>query len=385
MQTILTDTHDVANPTFEIPELPPKQDLETRAVLKAAAKANRHLAELKGVATSIPNQGILISTLFLQEAKSSSEIENIVTTHDELFQASLFPESGATGAAKEVRRYATALNLGFSQMRSRNGLITNNVLIKMFQHLKQTDGGFRETPGTKLIHGTTKKVVYVPPQSAYEVLAYMQALEKFINTDIDSEDELDPLVKMAIIHHQFETIHPFPDGNGRIGRILNVLYLTRVGLLNIPILYLSRAINDTKSEYYRLLQSVRIDKNWEPWILYILDAVTSTSNDTIKLIEGIKFLMSRYKTEIRSNLKSIYSQDLLNSLFRHPYTRIDFLANDLKISRQTSSKYLEKLSQANLLIEHKKGNSKYFINVPLVNLLSNLELDSENTDKFAHK
>ncbi len=353
--------------TYKLPTLPPKVELETKAVLKAAAKAHRHLAELKGKAATIPNQSILIDTLSLQEAKASSEIENIVTTQDELFQASLFPERVLSAAAKEVSLYRDALKCGIDAQRKSKGLITNNSIIEMFQILKRNDGGFRKTPGTALKNESNGEIVYVPPQKPDMIIRLMTELERFINDN--GNEELDPLIRMAIIHHQFESIHPFPDGNGRIGRILNVLYLGRMDLLDIPVLYLSRAITQTKSEYYRLLQHVRDTNDWEPWLIYILEAVQQTSIETLNTIEGIKILMSEYKGKIRNEHKKIYSQDLLNNLFRHPYTRIEFVQQDLNITRQTASKYLEQLADNGLLTRHQEGNSKYFINSPLVELL----------------
>ena len=355
--------------TYHIPALPPADNLETVPVLKAAAEAHRYLAEVKGRAASIPNQGILIDTLALQEAKASSEIENIVTTHDELFQATLFPDGPDSGPAKEVERYRDALKLGFSSMVNAQGLITNNAIIAMFQLLKRHDGGFRNTPGTTLKNDRTGDIVYVPPQTQDDIATHMAALEAFINED---DTTIDPLIKMAIIHHQFESIHPFPDGNGRLGRILNVLYLTKTGLLDIPILYLSRSINNSKAEYYRLLQHVRDTSDWEPWLIYMLGAVAETSRHTLSLLEGIRQLMADYKRVIRSEHGKIYSQDLLNNLFRHPYTRIEFLQSDLSISRQTASKYLDQLASGGLLEMHRSGTSKYYINVPLVALLSEL-------------
>lgn len=353
-------------PTYELPFLPPPVQLETEPVLRSLIVAHRHLAELKGRAAIIPNQGILIDTLSLQEAKASSEVENIVTTQDELFQANLFPEGPRSPAAKEVARYRDALKCGYQALRSSNGLITNNAVIQMFQALKGTDEGFRETPGTALKNETTGDIVYVPPQDAKEIIEHMTSLEQFINDDAISN--LDPLIKMALIHHQFESIPPFSDGNGRIGRILNVLYLTRVGLLDIPILYLSRAITRSKSEYYRLLQAVREEDNWEPWIIYMLDAVSTTACTTLELVEGIRALMSDYKHRIRADLRSIYSQDLLNNLFRYPYTRIEHLQADLRVSRQTAAKYLDKLSDAGFVQKHQFGRNNYYINAPLVAL-----------------
>ena len=237
----------------------------------------------------------------------------------------------------------------------------------MFQLLKRHDGGFRNAPGTTLKNDRTGDIVYVPPQTHDEIATHMAALETFINED---NFAIDPLIKMAIIHHQFESIHPFPDGNGRLGRILNVLYLTKTGLLDIPILYLSRSINSTKSDYYRLLQHVRDTGDWEPWLIYMLNAVAETSRHTLNLLEGIRQLMADYKRVIRSEHAKIYSQDLLNNLFRHPYTRIEFLQSDLGVSRQTASKYLDQLASGGLLEMRRSGTSKYYINVPLVALLS---------------
>jgi Fic family protein len=353
-------------PTYEIPDLPPKAELETQRVLRAAARAHRHLAELKGRASNIPNPGILIDTLSLQEAKASSEIENIVTTQDELFQMSLFPENPASPAAKEVALYRDALRVGWQRVREQQGLLTNNTIISMFQILKRTDGGFRATPGTALKNEASGELVYIPPQDVNVVKEQMGRLETFINDD--DKCDLDPLIKMAIIHHQFESIHPFPDGNGRIGRIINVIYLTKQGLLDIPILYLSRYITANKPEYYRLLQSVREKGDWESWLIYMLTAVAETSADTLTLVGAMRDLMSSYKNEIRTNHRKIYSQDLLNLLFRHPYTRIEYLQRELEITRQTAARYLDTLTEAGLISKHKFGKSNYYMNDPLAAL-----------------
>jgi Fic family protein len=234
--------------------------------------------------------------------------------------------------------------------------------------LKRTDGGFRDTPGTALKNDQTGEIVYVPPQNGVEIVTHMTALEKFINDD--AYNDIDPLVRMAIIHHQFESIHPFPDGNGRLGRIINVLYLTQERLLDIPVLYLSRYITRNKADYYRLLQSVRETGDWEPWIIYMLTAVAETSAETIGLITGIRNLMAEYKQKIRSEHSKIYSQDLLNNLFRHPYTRIDFIVEEIGVSRQTAAKYLDQLADAGLLVKHQSGRNVYFVNQPLVALFT---------------
>jgi Fic family protein len=352
--------------TYAIPPLPPTAELETVAVLREMARAHRYLAELKGRAATIPNQGILIDTLSLQEARASSEIENIVTTQDEMFQATLFPETGEGGPGKEVALYRDALKRGFDRLHEA-GLLTNNTLVEMFQVLKRTGGDFRATPGTALRNDATGQIVYVPPQERDAIIGHMTALERFVNDD--AACDLDPLIKMALIHHQFESIHPFPDGNGRLGRILNVLYLTRTGLLDIPILYLSRYITTHKAEYYRLLQQVRDEGAWEAWVLYMLRAVAETSIQTLELVQGVGVLMADYKSRLRSGHPKLYSQDLLNNLFRHPYTRIEFVQNDLGVVRQTAAKYLDELAAGGLLEKHSQGRNNYYVNRPLVALL----------------
>ena len=358
-------------PSYTIPLLPLSVDIETKRVLRALANAHRHLAELKGRAAAIPNQGILIDTLALQEAKASSEVENIVTTQDELFQTELFPEGAGSAAAKEVALYRTALKIGWASLHDNAGLITSRALIELFQLLKSRDDGFRTLPGTELRNDQTGETVYVPPQDGEKIVALMADLEHFMNDDAISD--LDPLIKMAIIHHQFESIHPFPDGNGRIGRILNVLYISQQGLLDIPILYMSRYITQTKAEYYRLLQAVRDDGAWEEWILYVLEAVAQTAISSLNLIEGLRALMADYKMRLRSELPKLYSQDLLNNLFRHPYTKIEYIVEDLGVTRQTASRYLDQLSEIGLVTKHQSGRSNYYINGPLIDLLMKQE------------
>lgn len=358
---------------YEIPDLPPAIDLETITIYKALAAANRNLAELKGLATSIPNQGILIDSLALQEAKASSEIENIVTTQDDLFRDQVSLSKTATGPAKEVALYRDAMRLGWEQMLAQQGLITNRSLIQQFQLLKRVDSEFRTSGGT-VLQNNSNEVVYVPPQTPDNVKRFMSALEKFIN--VEEESNLDPLVKMAIIHHQFESIHPFPDGNGRIGRMLNVLYLVKAGLLDTPILYLSRYITNNKAEYYRRLQGIRdassndnLTEAWQGWILYMLAAVSETAKTSVGLVGGIREQMSDMKTAVRDgNLRKIYSQDLINNLFRHPYTRIEFIEQDLDVTRKTATKYLEQLSEAGLLKKLREGRNNYYVNHRLVNL-----------------
>lgn len=346
--------------------LPDIEQWETRAVLKKTAEAHRYLAELKGVAASIPNEAILINTLALQEAKDSSEVENIVTTHDELYKANLFEEAVANPATKEVQDYAFALKQSFETARQ-NKIIRLSDILAVQQNLEHNTAGLRKLPGTDLKNARTGEVVYTPPQHADDIATLMDNLILFINDD--SLCEADPLVKMAIIHHQFESIHPFYDGNGRTGRILNILYLVTQDLLNLPVLYLSRFIIHNKADYYANLQAVRDTGEWEPWLLFMLDGIIDTAQNTVSLITEMKTLMNNVKQGIREQLPKIYSQDLLNNLFYHPYTKIDFLIEELGVTRITATKYLELLVDHGFLVKQKIGRANYYINEPLCALL----------------
>jgi Fic family protein len=358
-------------PSYAIPPMPPPgADLDSPSILKALALAHRHLAELKGCAKSIPNQAILINTLALQEAKASSEIESYVTTQDELFQADLQLAEWVSPAAKEVARYREALALGFAQMKQQQGLLTNSNLIAQFQLLKNSAEGFRRTPGTVLKNDRTGTTVFVPPQDAAQIAQHMADLERFINAPTEGAEALDALIKMALVHHQFESIHPFSDGNGRIGRMLCVLYLAKEGLLDAPVLYLSRYINQHKLEYYHLLQAVRDEAAWVQWVVFMLQAVAQTAQSTVGLVDGMRELMAHTKQRMREELPKLYSQDLLNNLFRHPYTRIEFVQRDLHVTRQTAAKYLKQLAAKGFVQEHSQGKHMYFINKPLVRLVS---------------
>ena len=333
---------------------------ETPAILKKLASSSRKLAELKGMAASIPNQGILINALALQEAKDSSEIENIVTTHDELFKDDVHPEAFANPAAKEVLRYRQALRVGFELMRG-SGLLTCNHIIQIQGELERNNAGFRKLPGTALKDGAGQ-TIYTPPQDPAEIVAIMRGLERFIN-ESDVFDA-DPLIKMALIHHQFESIHPFYDGNGRTGRIVNVLYLVKEGLLDIPVLYLSQHIVRNKANYYRLLQTVREEDTWEEWVLYLLEAVEQTAGQTMTTVQAIKTALFDYKQRIRADYK-FYSQDLINNLFMHPYTKIEFVQRDLGVSRITATKYLEALTDGGFVQKQKIGRGNYYVNIAL--------------------
>lgn len=327
------------------------------------------LAELKGLAASIPNQSILINALVLQEAKDSSAIENIVTTHDELFRSATYPDLVASPAAKEVRDYAHALSAGYELVRT-TGLLTTNHIIAVQAELERNKAGYRKLPGTSLKDGVGN-VVYTPPQTLDEIVPLMSDLERFINDDLAFD--VDPLIKMAIAHHQFESIHPFYDGNGRTGRIVNVLYLVNKGLLDIPVLYLSKHIVRNKADYYRLLQAVRDNDDapgvWQEWVLYVLAAVEATAQQTIRTITDIKVALLDYKHRIRANFK-FYSQDLINNLFMHPYTKIEFVEQDLSVTRLTAIKYLDALSRGGFVQKVKVGRSNYYINVALNAILT---------------
>ncbi len=353
---------------YSPPLLPLSIELETKPVLKKLMKAHQALAELKGVGGIIPNQNILINSLSLQEAKESSAIESIITTHDELYKSEVLARGFWSLDTKEVRSYAESLRKGYKTVK-KTGLLTNNNILEIQETLGASSAGFRKLPGTELKHDRTGEIVYRPPQDGGQILLLMNDLEKFINDDTISD--LDSLVKMAVIHHQFESIHPFYDGNGRTGRIINILYLVKNNLLDIPVLYLSRYINQTKNEYYRLLQLVRTNQAWEQWIIYILEGVERISRQTIRLIYGIKDLMQRHKHKIREELPRIYSQDLLNNLFSHPYTKIDFIVRDLGVNRATAAKYLKQLMKIGLLTKEKVKKENFYLNKELFDLLQN--------------
>jgi Fic family protein len=355
--------------SYVIPTLPLPQNVESISILKQLALSHKALAELKGVALSMPNQQILINTLSLQEAKDSSAIENIITTHDELYQSDSLAGQFISTAAKEVYHYATALRDGYSEVKH-TGLLTNKLIKAMQSTLEGNDAGFRTQAGTALKNEATGEVVYTPPQSLQDIETAMKNLEDFINdNDVCAWDAL---VKMAVIHHQFESIHPFFDGNGRTGRMINILYLVQQKLLDTPILYLSRYINQHKSDYYRLLQAVRDNGVWEEWIMFMLQGVQHTSYQTIRLIHEMKRIMQKHKQVMRTELKSIYSQDLLNILFSHPYTKIIHVEQGLHKTRPTATKYLDAVVSVGLMEKVKLGRESYYINMDLMECLSNV-------------
>ena len=347
------------------PSLPLQHELETKAVLKKAIAANTALAKLNGVAVRIPNQAVLINALVLQEAKDSSEIENIITTHDDLYRSSI-DDTHLTQAVKEVRHYGEALRKGF-ELVTHNKLLLVKDIIQIQSILEKNDAGIRKQGGTQLKNDQTGEVVFIPPQYENDIRNALANLERYMN---DAElDDIDPLIKMAVIHHQFETIHPFYDGNGRTGRILNILYLVLSELLDLPILYLSRYITTHKADYYCLLQKVRTDQAWEEWVLFMLAGIEQTANQTIQLIHQIDALMKQTAQYIQEQDAKLYSKDLVESLFVHPYTRIEFIEQRLVVSRQTASKYLKQLEALGILHSTQLGNSKYFINHRFYELL----------------
>jgi len=346
--------------------LPLSKDIETKAVVKKLTAAHRALAELKGIVSIIPNEIILINTLGIQEAKDSSAIENIITTHDDLYKAELNFDNFQEPNTKEVQSYIAALKKGFSLI-SESGMLTINDILEIQSVLEKNAAGFRKVSGTVLRNSATGKIIYTPPQDYKTILDLMSNLEKYLNDD--SLCGFDPLVKMAVIHYQFESIHPFYDGNGRTGRIINILYLVMKGLLNIPVLYLSRYIIEHKMEYYKLLQDIRETGDWEKWLLFILSGIEQTSIETIVLIKEIQKAMLELKHKIRAEYK-FYSQELLNNLFKHPYTKIEFLENDLGVSRITAANYLNKLAQDGILKKEKLKTGNYYVNEKLFELLT---------------
>lgn len=356
---------------YNIPKLPLDFDFETKAIMRQVTKSNRRLAELKGVALTIPNENILLSSLVLQEALDSSAVENIVTTSDELYRAELDIKGGLTNAAtKEVLNYREAMQVGFDMVR-RNRLLTLNDIKQIQKTLEHNNAGFRTVPGTKL-KSSKGEVVYIPPQSGEDVARYMSNLEQYIN-DPEIHD-IDPLIKMAIIHHQFESIHPFYDGNGRTGRIIAILYLVVNDLLDLPILYLSRYITHNKGEYYRLIQRIRDNdpdnaEDWEKWVLFILKGVEETAIETIRLVKSISALMAKYKNILKPLFGKQYKHELLNNLFFHPYSKIEFMERDMSVQRKTAAKYLDTIvSETGLLKKQKLGRSNYYINTELMEL-----------------
>jgi Fic family protein len=359
-------TFDPRKPYNDLPPLPPKADIETKAVLKKAITAGRALAELKGLGATIPNQSVLVNSLTLQEAKSSSEIENIVTTNDSLFRAFTADTGKIDPATKEVLRYREALWEGFNGLRERP-VLTTNLCINLVRTIKKNQAGIRNISGTVISNAVTGDVIYTPPEGDVVIRDKLKNLEDYIH----AEDKVDPLVKLALIHYQFESIHPFLDGNGRTGRIINILFLIFKNLLELPVLYLSKYIIENKNDYYRLMRGVTERQEWELWILYMLDAVEHTALYTQNNIIGIRDLMEETRLITKNNLPGrMYSKELIELLFRQPYCKIAFLVNEGIASRNIASSYLNELTKIKILKKEKVGNEFVYLNVPLYELLT---------------
>lgn len=356
-------TSDPKAPHNALPILPPPFDLETKAVLKRCVAARAAVAELRRAGELIPNQSVLINTIPLLEAKDSSEIENIVTTNDALFREASHMEDGDDSAAREALRYRAALFSGFESLKSRP--LTTGTAIEICSRIKGIDMDVRKTPGTQLKNSFTGEVIYTPPEGEQTLRNLLGNWESFAN----ASDDIDPLVRMAVLHYQFEAIHPFLDGNGRTGRILNILVLIQAGLLDIPTLYLSRHIVRSKGDYYRLLQGVTLRGEWEPWIVYMLTAVESTAAWTNDRIRAIRDLMQNTAEHLRAEARKIYSRELLEIIFAQPYVRITHLIESGIAERHAAARYLKQLAAIGILSEEKRGRDKVFIHRKYMDLL----------------
>lgn len=359
--------YDKNKPYNDLPLLPPRVDIETKVVLKKAISAGKAIAELKGLGETIPNQAILVNSLVLQEAKASSEIENVITTNDALFKAFTADTSNVDPATKEVLRYREALWEGYITLKDRP-VLTTNLFVKVVQTIKKNESGIRCTPGTKISNKATGEIIYTPPEGETVIRDKLKNLEDFIH---EVDDGIEPLIKLALIHYQFEAIHPFSDGNGRTGRIINILYLVQQGLLNLPVLYLSKAIIERKNDYYRHLRQVTEKNEWEPWILYMLDAVEQTAIFTQDRIKAIRNLMQETIKNARQGLPSrVYSKELIEIIFKQPYTKGQILVDSGIAQRQTAAEYLKELEKIGILKAKKIGKETLYLNLGLYELLS---------------
>lgn len=355
---------DPNKPYNDLPLLPPKTEIESTRILKKAISANKALAELKGVAALLPNQNILLNTLVLEEARDSSAIENIITTRDKLYEAlAISSQKKIDPATKEVLNYRKALWKGFSDVK-RKGFLSTNMIVDIQAELVETNAGIRKLPGTVLQNDVTKEVIYTPPVGESNIRSLLKNFEDYLN----SLNEIDPLVKMAILHYQFESIHPFYDGNGRTGRIMNVLYLAMNELIDLPILYLSSYIIKHRSDYYHHLREVTYNKKWELWILYMLDAVELTAIDTSAKIKKIKKLLDDTIIEAKEKAPKIYTKELIELIFHQVYCSINFLVENKIALRKTASKYLKALAAIGVLREEKVGKEIVYINERLFKL-----------------
>lgn len=354
-----------SQPYNDLPLLPPQAELETKEILTKTIGASRALAQLNGAIRNLPNPSLFLDTLHLQEAKASSEIENIITTNDDLYQAVVADKKFDNAATKEVISYKEAIWLGFSRLEQRP-FITTNLCIELVQCIKQNTAGIRTTPGTTLSN-RQGEVIYTPPSGEQVIREKMANLEIFINEN----DSIDPLIKMAISHYQFEAIHPFSDGNGRTGRILLLLQLKLEKLLDVPALFLSEYIIKHKDMYYEGLRSVTENNDWSTFIRYMLDMVESTAIKGLERLESIVQLMDSTGQEIKEKLPKVYSKDLVEVLFKLPYTKRQNLINADLGTPKTVGNYLIALEEAGFLKSIKVGKEKLYLNLPLMNILEN--------------
>lgn len=353
-------------PFNSLPFLPPPvEKTETIAILKQESKAAVALAELKGLAKTLPNQGILINAVVLKEAKASSEVENIITTHDKLYQAMIAKSVQADPATKEVLRYREALLFGFHEIQEK-GFLNTNGICRIQAILEENEAGIRKLPGTALKNDLTGETIYTPPDDRDAIQNLMSNLERYLN---EEPCEISPLIRMAVQHYQFESIHPFYDGNGRTGRIINVLYLILHQLLDIPVLYLSGYIISNKPTYYRLLQEVRTQDQWENWILFILKGIEETARRTIRQIDQINQLFAATQEKVKQEMPRLYSKDLIEQLFIHPYTKIEYISHSLGVERKAASRYLKNLEAAGMLQSQSVGKENIFIHTRLYEIL----------------
>ncbi len=354
-----------AKPFNDLPFLAPSRDkIESVFILRHAILSSVALAELKGLANTLPNPSILLNAIILKEARASSEIENVITTQDKLYQALSAGGRQVDASTKEVLRYREAALFGL-QFIKKKGFLNTTAIIKIQQILEENSAGVRKLPGTALKNSATGRVVYTPPDNYSIIIRLMKNFEDYLN----GEDDIPPLIKMAIQHYQFESIHPFYDGNGRTGRIINVLYLVMHGLLESPILYLSEYIIDNKADYYRLLQQVRTKGKWEDWILYILRGIEHTANETILQIQAIKKLFNKTSEKVKKQLPKMYNKELVEILFEHPYSKIEYLTSRLKISRITAAKNLKELERIGILKSKLVWKERIYVNTELFDLL----------------
>lgn len=359
-------SYTIEKPFNSIPNLPPKVNLETPPIFKAVIQAHKYLAELKGFCQTLPNPTLLLNTIVLQESKESNEIENIVTTQDELYKANLFQNLTDNSATKEVLQYREAIYYSVDTLKE-NNIITTNLLVKIMQILRNSNENIRKNTGTKLANPNNGKIIYTPPEGETILREKLAQLEIFIN---DNEfSDLDPIIKMALIHYQFEAIHPFSDGNGRTGRILNILYLIHQKLIDLPVLYLSKYIIEHKADYYRLLREVTEKNNWNEWVLYMVNAVAETAKDTLIKINQILHLKNEIEINIKENTKIIQAKELTELLISYPYIKISILEKYNIAKRQTASEYLKKLEKLKILHSFKVGRDVYYINNQLINIL----------------